>query len=106
MTDIPNPTLTAAERDEFEVLASAYLDGLEQVALHGMAVAGGREPAGALLVTLMTQLMAKYPVTAFICYGRLFQLIPHDGKQLLSVLPVETICDWMRRGVISSRQPM
>lgn len=41
----------------------------------------------------MTQLMAKYPIAAFVCYGRLFHLIPHDGKQLLSVVPVETICD-------------
>jgi hypothetical protein len=93
MTDIPQETLTAAERDEFETLASAYLDGLEQVAPHGMAVASGREPAGALLVTLMSQLMAKYPIAAFVCYGRLFHLIPHDGKQLLYVLPVKTICD-------------
>lgn len=83
--------LTEEERAEFEELAAVYLDALRQVELHGLAVAGGREPAGSLLVTLMVRLMGKYPVSAFTCQDYLFALIPRDGKQLLYVAPLGAI---------------
>lgn len=85
--------LTPEERAEFEELAAAYLDAARQIELHGMAVADGRRPSGALLVTLMAKLMQKYPVCAFTCQDYLFALIPSDGKQLLYVTPLGTIYD-------------
>jgi hypothetical protein len=85
--------LTDDERAEFEELAAVYLDALRQVELHGQAVAGGRQPAGSLLVTLMATLMGKYPVSAFTCQDYLFALIPHAGKQLLYVTALGTVCE-------------
>ena len=84
--------LTADERAEFEGLAAVYLDSLRQIELHGQTVAGAREPAGSLLVTLMVKLMSKYPLSAFTCQDYLFALIPHAGKQLLYVT-LGTICE-------------
>ena len=83
--------LTAEERAEFEGWAAVYLDALRQVELYGQAVAGVREPAGLLLVTLMVKLMGKYPVSAFSCQDYLFALIPHAGKQVLYVTPLGTL---------------
>lgn len=87
------PMLTPDERAEFTELASAYLAAVKQIELHRQAVASERAAAGSLLVTLMAGLMTKYPVSGFTCHDYLFALIPHDGKKLLYVSPLGTICE-------------